>query len=578
MRPNPGLNDSAASSSGTLLARMAHIAIQSVLIAAVLYLSLSSFLPPQPVSEAAPQSLFSSGRAMKHLEQIAQKPHPTGSVELERVRNYIIDELRKLGIKPDVQKAAFPVNGQTLDVYNVIATIKGTDSAKAVMLSAHYDTVPESIGASDDGSGVVTLLETARLITSGPALKNDVILLFTDGEEIDLLGAKAFASQYANPAAIGAVLNFEARGNGGPSVLFETGHEHNYKLMRQFVQAAPYPVAYSFVFNLYTYMPNNTDMSVFKKIGIQGLNFAFTYGLDAYHTEADNIDNIHEGSLQHHGSHAVAMVQYWGNRNVEELKDGEKATYFNLAGHNVVVYPQSWNLYLMIGALILFYWTMHTGLKKGKLSLPATLKASYIFVFISFLIMISVAVLGWLLQLAFAHKRQLFNDPDSSIFLGAGMLLLAVGFLAGKYPSFKKRTSLFNLYFGVIVLQLSFVIISYFIFPGGTYMFLWSVIGMLAGLNIVFRLDKAGMGRYWIHSILLLFAVPGLLVSIPLAAILFMLLPFSLWFVFLLACLFPLSLLLPYFSLWASVHPKAVPACSFAASIVLLATGLLRMM
>ncbi|CAH1216882.1 hypothetical protein PAECIP111893_04196 [Paenibacillus plantiphilus] len=576
MRPSPIMNDSAASNNGTIWTRMMHIIVQSLLIALALYLSLTPFLPPKAVPSSAPHNVFSSERAMKHLEQIAQKPHPTGSAELERVRNYLLSQLEELGLEPGIQKSTYPINGQSVDVFNVIATIKGTDSTKAVMLSAHYDSVPESNGASDDGSGVVTLLETARLITSGPALKNDVILLFTDGEELDLLGAKAFASHYSNPSDIGIVLNFEARGKGGPSVLFETGQTHNYSLMRDFVQAAPYPIAYSFVFNLYTYMPNSTDMTIFKKMGIQGLNFAYTYGLDAYHTEADNIDNIHEGSLQHHGSHAASMVQYMGNQNLHEATDEEKATYFNLAGHNVVVYPQKWNLYLMIVTLILFYWTMHTGLRKGKLSLPATLKASYTFLFISFIIMLAIAVLGWLLQLAFAHNRQLFNDPDVSIYLGAGMLLLAIALLARRYPSFEKRTSLYNLYFGVAVLQLTFVIISYFIFPGGMYMFLWSTIGMLAGLSLVFRLNSIRPSI--MQSILIVFAIPGLLVSIPFVAILFMLLPFSLWFVFFLACLFPLSLLLPYFSLWGTIHKKAIPVISFTAGILLIATSLLRIL
>ena len=48
---------------------------------------------------------------------------------------------------------------------------------------AHYDSVPFGPGAADDGAGVVTLLETARALKAGPPLKNDVIFLFTDGEE-----------------------------------------------------------------------------------------------------------------------------------------------------------------------------------------------------------------------------------------------------------------------------------------------------------------------------------------------------------------------------------------------------------
>ncbi|MBW7474721.1 M20/M25/M40 family metallo-hydrolase [Paenibacillus oenotherae] len=561
-----------------MLSKGIHAALQTLLIALLLYMSLSPFLPPSSVPDTAPQDVFSSGRAMHHLEQISRQPHPTGSKELQRVREYIIAQLKALGIEPEIQQSKATVNGQALDVYNVIGEIKGTHSTKDVLLSAHYDTVPESNGASDDGSGVVTLLETARLIKSGPPLANNIILLFTDGEEIDLLGAQAFAKQMASLADIGIVINFEARGNGGPSVLFETGTDRNYSLMRDFAKTAPYPIAYSFVFNLYKYMPNSTDMNVFKASGIQGLNFGFTFGLDAYHTDSDTIENIHEGSLQHHGSHAASMAQYLGNADLNAVIEGEKATYFNIAGHRIVVYPQQWDLYLMIGAVILFYWTMYSGVKRGKIQLAQTLKSSYSYLFSAFIVMVMIAALGWVLRIVFAYHKQQFNDPEASIYLGIGMLLLSVALLARKYATLALagRTSLLNLYFGIAAVHLSLAILTFFIFPGGTYMFLWSVIGMLTGLTIVFRLQNAKPPM--IQSILLLCGVPGLLVAIPFVAILFMLLPFTLWFAFFLACLFPLGLLLPYFSLWRNIHGRSVPLFSSAAGLLFLFIGLLRLM
>ena len=98
----------------------------------------------------------------------------------------------------------------------MIAWLPGIANSKAVMLVAHYDSVPNGTGASDDGAGVVALLETVRAVKSTAPLKNDVIFLFTDGEETGLLGANAFISEHPWAKDVGLVLNFEAREICGP--------------------------------------------------------------------------------------------------------------------------------------------------------------------------------------------------------------------------------------------------------------------------------------------------------------------------------------------------------------------------
>src|SRR5436305_1113045 len=193
-------------------------------LALILFLSIYMQRPPAALPADAPETEFSAARALRHLEVISRKPHPMGTAEHAAVRDYISGELTKAGLTPEVQTAMAVNNraGSQLragKVENVMARLKGTDSAKAVMLVAHYDSVPTSLGASDDGSGVVTLLESLRALRAAPPLKNDVIFLFTDGEEPGLLGADAFAAQHAWAKDAGVVVNFEARGNGGPAIM-----------------------------------------------------------------------------------------------------------------------------------------------------------------------------------------------------------------------------------------------------------------------------------------------------------------------------------------------------------------------
>ncbi len=101
-------------------------------------------------------------------------------------------------------------------------------------------------GASDDGAAIAAMLETVRALRSddqlrgGDQLRNDLVLLITDGEEDGLLGAAAFARQHPLARQRGVVLNWEARGVSGPSLMFETSR-HNAALVELFATAAPYP-------------------------------------------------------------------------------------------------------------------------------------------------------------------------------------------------------------------------------------------------------------------------------------------------------------------------------------------------
>lgn len=88
------------------------------------------------------------------------------------------------------------------------------------------------------------MLEVARALGALPPLRNDVVLLFTDAEESGGIGSEAFVSLDPLAAEGGVVLNLEARGSGGPVVMFETS-EDNAALAALYASAAPQPVATS---------------------------------------------------------------------------------------------------------------------------------------------------------------------------------------------------------------------------------------------------------------------------------------------------------------------------------------------
>src|SRR6266849_6361259 len=203
---------------------VARLAIALWLIS-LLWLGVASVEPPPVVPEIAPATEFSAARAMRHLRVIAAKPHPVGSLENQKVREYLVEQLSRLGLDTQVQEATgFAAGGSiAATVRNIVARKKGATPRPALALVAHYDSVPAGPGAGDDGAGVAALLETARALHADPApMHNDLLFLFTDGEEAGLLGAQAFIAENPSAKEVGLVLNFEGRGDSGPSLMFET--------------------------------------------------------------------------------------------------------------------------------------------------------------------------------------------------------------------------------------------------------------------------------------------------------------------------------------------------------------------
>ncbi|WP_250028741.1 M28 family peptidase [Paractinoplanes maris] len=331
----------------------AHRAGAAVLAVVVLVLAglagLWSIRPPAARPVSAPETQFSAERAFQQVEAIATRPHPVGSPAQDQVREHLLATLRGLGLKPEVQDTV-SIEGAGLSasaggtslarVRNVIATIPGTGSTGRVFLVAHYDSVQAGPGGNDDAAGTSAVLETARALLAAPRLRNDVVLVLTDGEEACLCGAKAFVDQHPLARDGGVVLNLEARGSSGPAIMFETS-EGNGRLVEAYSHAVK-PVGTSFAVEIYRIMSNDTDFTAFRKAGFAGLNAAYIDGAAVYHGPTDVPSAMDRDSLQHHGDNALAVVRELGGRDLAGLKvtGGEDATYFPAPGL-LVRYPGS---------------------------------------------------------------------------------------------------------------------------------------------------------------------------------------------------------------------------------------------
>ena len=331
-----------------------------VLFALALLAVQARLKPPAPKGPDAPATEFSGGRAHEVLRTLVGdgSPHPTGSPANARVRDTILAELRRLGYTPEVQEGTSCSLGlNCAHVQNILArldgTQAGTQAGKAVLLMAHYDSVPAGPGVGDDLSGVASVLEVARALKAEPSaqkLRNPVILLITDGEEAGLLGAELFA---ASPRVreVGVVVNLEARGTSGPSLMFETIGDDAWTV-GHYAGAAPRPITSSIYATIYEALPNDTDLSVFRRAGYHGLNFAFIRNPTHYHTTEDNVENLSPATLQHHGDNALAAVRALAQADLASPPKGD-AVFFDILGFGVVRWPKGLTPVLAVLALVL---------------------------------------------------------------------------------------------------------------------------------------------------------------------------------------------------------------------------------
>lgn len=333
------------------------------ILAAWAALSFARSGPPSPQPEDAPADQFSAARAGAVLARIlgapaAAEPHPVGTAAHERVRERLVAELARLGLTAEVQEAfAAGPHSNVARVRNVMARIPGRESRPAVLFTAHYDSVAAGPGAGDDGAGVAALIEIARALASGPTLRRDVILLFTDGEELGLIGARAFSREHAWAEDVTVVVNLEGRGTCGPSEMFETG-EDNAAWMALFERAVERPAASSLAYEVYKRMPNDTDMTVFKRAGRAGFNFAFIGGLRRYHTPLDDLAHLDRGSLQHHGDNGLALGRVLAEADLPRRSEApsrpasaSRVVYTDVLGFTLLAWPETLSLAIALAEL-----------------------------------------------------------------------------------------------------------------------------------------------------------------------------------------------------------------------------------
>ena len=416
-----------------------------IVILGLLYLTMM----PQWISdEAVPPEEFSTKRALSQVEAISKQPHFVGSQNHEVVADYLIKELKSLGLETSIQQGYTLSDwGNLVQSKNILARIKGTTSAKALLLLSHYDSAPHSYskGASDAGSGVATILESVRAFLSAKKPhKNDIIILFSDAEELGLNGAALFVTQHQWAKEVGLVLNFEARGSAGPSYMLMETNAGNAGLVKEFAAAnATFPVSNSLMYSIYKMLPNDTDLTVFREqANIQGYNFAFIDDHYNYHTAQDDLNHLNTNTIAHQGTYLMPLLHYFSNADLNTTKASEDYVYFTIP-FTFISYPFSWVFPMLAIAFVLFIFLLFLGKAKRILSFRE-ISSGFVPLVGALLIAGSLTFFGWKGLLAlYPQYHDLLNGftYNGHAYIAAFVLLsIAICFLFYNKFSAKKVT------------------------------------------------------------------------------------------------------------------------------------------
>ena len=385
----------------------------SALIIALLIIHL--VVPSAPLN-TAPRQGINITEAWHDLQTLSNGFHPYNSRRNDDVRNWLLlrlDEiLRTNGAAyQTLGSGNFKVQGRSstsnattvvvfndlvsnltfageahgapgLSVYfegtNIIVYIRGTiddpqewwrskstpKGLGGVLVNAHYDSVSTGYGSTDDGVGVVSVLQLVKYFTkSGNQPKRGIIALLNNGEEDFLNGAKVF-SQHVTARFPHTFLNLEGAGAGGRATLFRSTDTE----VTRFYGRSEHPFgtvisADGFKRGL---VRSQTDYVIFANdLGMRGLDVAFMEPRSRYHTDQDDARHTSINSLWHMLSAALSTVQgltsdtgtEFDGKNPDKGKvssgKGTYAVWFDLFGRVFAVFELQTLFALSVTLLVL---------------------------------------------------------------------------------------------------------------------------------------------------------------------------------------------------------------------------------
>ncbi len=382
-----------------------------------------------PWKSARGEEIFSQEKALEHLRYIAETigPRPLGSPQEKAALTYFAERLAEYGCQVEWQPVTqgggeLGDNALNSASFNVIGRLPGADK-REIIIGAHIDSAsPEIPGANDDGSGVATILELARVLNQESPTATLVFVAFC-GEESGLIGSKSFVEHYPLEN-VALMLQLDMVSDDSPLMLWidtqktqtpawlvtasiDAFHSLGYRNI-------DYPTFFQSLNNAFG--GAGSDHQPFMEKGIPAIAFVSDVTFPI-HTPNDTLEYFEPAGLERSGRLILELVHRFDQGQPEEKAGhymlvllGEKPFYIPLQWLRIFVV-----LSLLIGlaALLNLYRTRKLGVnweedKKIKKSWPKLLIMNLIIIVMMFCAL-------WLMQLVSGQRTPWYAHPGPYI-------------------------------------------------------------------------------------------------------------------------------------------------------------------
>lgn len=239
---------------------------------------------------------WSNGFGVDKIFNAYTKKIPTIDVSLEDYG--LLYRLTESGQQPKISVRTDSKELGVVPTFNTIAEIKGTEKPdEYVILSAHFDSWDGGTGATDNGTGTLTMMEAMRILKKiYPNPKRTILVGHWGSEEQGLNGSRAFVEDHPEIVAkVQAVFN-QDNGTGRVVNLSGQGFLQSYEFINRWLSRVPDSIRDQ----IQTSFPGvpgggGSDFASFVAVGAPAFSLSsnsWAYGTYTWHTNRDTYDKI----------------------------------------------------------------------------------------------------------------------------------------------------------------------------------------------------------------------------------------------------------------------------------------------
>lgn len=255
---------------------------------------------------------WSAGFGVDKIFAAYTKIVPTVDISLEDYG--MLYRLSESGNKPVISIHCESKELGVVPTFNTIAEIKGSEKPNEyVMLSAHFDSWDGGTGATDNGTGTLTMMEAMRLLKKFyPHPKRTILVGHWGSEEEGLNGSRAFVEDHPEIVSNLQALFNQDNGTGRVVNLTGQGFVEAKDYLSRWLAAVPDTIKNRIKTN-FPGQPGGggSDFASFVAVGAPGFSLSslnWSYGAYTWHTNRDTYDKVVFDDLKNNAILAAIMA------------------------------------------------------------------------------------------------------------------------------------------------------------------------------------------------------------------------------------------------------------------------------